>query len=343
MVTRYVNTASTTGGDGTTNEITGATRAFVSLKAAMDSLPETLADATTIYCEGTTADTTSLSGCWNHYSTATKYLLITVAAGKRHRGYYDTAAYRIELTNDDGIYNNYCAHVRLEWLQVKLTSTTSGDTFDCFRLATANNSGTTVDHRFINCIAKLVRPSGTTTVRGFEDSDPGIVNGTVRRINCIVDGRGTGTSGGYSGFVSDESAWAGDHIGNYNCTAYGTEYPFMGLQIIVNCIGAAAAAGAGYAFLSVGTTGHYNNATDDDSATGTDSHINHTFTFVNAAGGDFHLQAADVGAKDLGLSDPLSGFYSDDIDGVARSGTWDIGADEYVAAAATTNTVRMII
>jgi len=81
------------------------------------------------------------------------------------------------------------------------------------------------------------------------------------------------------------------------------------------------------------------NATDDASigytVTGsgnTHDHVSHTFTFANEGGDNFHLASTDVGAIDLGVSDPGSGLFSDDIDGVARGATWDIGADEYVAA-----------
>jgi hypothetical protein len=34
-----------------------------------------------------------------------------------------------------------------------------------------------------------------------------------------------------------------------------------------------------------------------------------------------------------GTDDPGAGLYSDDITGTARTSVWDIGADEYVAAA----------
>jgi hypothetical protein len=56
--------------------------------------------------------------------------------------------------------------------------------------------------------------------------------------------------------------------------------------------------------------------------------------FVDEDGDDFHLNASDTVAKNKGTD--LSGDsylpFSDDIDGQTRSGTWDIGADEYVAA-----------
>ena len=64
-------------------------------------------------------------------------------------------------------------------------------------------------------------------------------------------------------------------------------------------------------------------------APGTSPRINQTFTFVNAAGDDFHLDAADVGADNFGtdLSADANFAFDDDIDGDLFD-TWDIGMDE---------------
>ena len=59
-----------------------------------------------------------------------------------------------------------------------------------------------------------------------------------------------------------------------------------------------------------------------------------TFTFVNSGSGDYHLGEADAGAKDVGATNPSSGVYTTDVDGDARSGSWDIGFDEIPGAAA---------
>lgn len=96
----------------------------------------------------------------------------------------------------------------------------------------------------------------------------------------------------------------------------------------------------GYTTAMTGTfaAGTDYNATDDAAigytVTGsgnTHDRVSQTFTF--AASGDYHLASNDAGARDYGVSDPGSGLFSDDIDGQTRSGSWDIGADEYVAAA----------
>jgi len=66
--------------------------------------------------------------------------------------------------------------------------------------------------------------------------------------------------------------------------------------------------------------------------------VSQTFSFVGAA--DFHLQANDTGALGYGLNlyNDATYPFQDDIDGQDRGGAaaaWDIGADEYVSAAAT--------
>jgi hypothetical protein len=77
------------------------------------------------------------------------------------------------------------------------------------------------------------------------------------------------------------------------------------------------------------------NVTDGTDVTGqgAHSHTGHTFSFVSTTPGseDYHLVSTDVGAIGLGLADPGSGLFADDIDGVARGATWDCGADQYTA------------
>ena len=83
-----------------------------------------------------------------------------------------------------------------------------------------------------------------------------------------------------------------------------------------------------------------NNNTKGLSSGGAGNRFSQTFTFVGS--GDYHLTVDDTGAKDYGVSDPGSGLFSDDIDGVVRTGAWDIGADEYPAAAGAAWIPRVI-
>lgn len=87
----------------------------------------------------------------------------------------------------------------------------------------------------------------------------------------------------------------------------------------------------------------YNNATNNSSMGGeydalaeSNNHTSHTFSFVGAE--DFHLQSSDTGARGLGVNlyNDANYPFQTDIDGQDRGGSgaqWDIGADEYAAAA----------
>ena len=64
------------------------------------------------------------------------------------------------------------------------------------------------------------------------------------------------------------------------------------------------------------------------------------FVTMQVAGADFTDYAVDDFSLDVGANlvgtgtdDPSSGLYNDDIESEARTSVWDIGADEYVAAA----------
>jgi hypothetical protein len=78
------------------------------------------------------------------------------------------------------------------------------------------------------------------------------------------------------------------------------------------------------------------NISSDSSAAGTNSLTSQTAAnlFVNITAGseDLHLK---IGANAIDEGTDLSGTFTTDIDGVTRSGTWDIGADEYAIASST--------
>lgn len=339
MLTRYVNTASAGGGDGSTNGTgSGGTNAFASLNAAFTWLNANFVtfdvdnyeinDAVTIYCEGSAADTsTVLQTQWNFRTTPTKNILITCSAGNRHAGSWDTSKYRLVQTDSNVIYNNLAAHVTLEYIQVEVIGTTNtGADYVALRLATANNdvSKGAADHKYIKCIVKTSRSSGVTAKPvGFIDSDP--ASGTVARINCLVFSTGVSTTAGYSGFASDGSTWAASNLTNYNCTVYGTQFGVLDTGKNKNVLAASCTVEC---FTATSSTGSNNNASSDGSAVGSNSRINQTFTFVNTGSNDFHLQSSDAGAKGFGATDPGSGLYNDDIDGERRSAPWDIGADQ---------------
>lgn len=323
MVNRYVNTLSTAGGDGTTNATSGASRAFAALREAIDSLGTSLSDATTIWCEGSVADTSDVYQTpWDMTTTAANYLQIIGEQSPLHpnfstvkSGKYDTSLYRLERTNQHVLYNNLPAHVIWRGLQAKCTATDAGS-YNCFRMTNANQVGTGGFFEVSECIAVGV-VSGGSTVYGFQ---PGVTTGAggiCKTWNCIA----IDCSQGFVGAGTGHEFW--------NCTAadcvtsgFTEDVPC----VLKNCLSKGASVGF------IGTfTGSSNNAEDDgNGAPGSNPRSGVTFTFVNAAADDFHLASTDTGAKGFGISDPGSGAFDDDIDGQTRGATWDIGFDQYV-------------
>lgn len=318
MANRYVDTAAAVGGDGTTAATTGATRAFNSLLDCINSLPNPLTQPIVIWCAASTgvADTQGIDQApWDMVTSATNNLKITTNSSNRATMPHDTARYRLATVDSDALYNNVCEHVWFDGLQVQITATTSGvDNYVGFRLSNLNQTGATIDNKISNCVFKGIQ-SGTDNVFGYNNSlHAG--TGTTKVWNCVA-------YGGYCGFTSDDTS-----IQYVNCTGYGNNFNFMDAMTCTNCLSAAPVAGDGF----LGVTGGSYNASDDASAPGTNAQTLQVFSFVNAGNEDFHLQATDVGAKGLGLTDPLSGLFADDLDGVTRTGAWDIGADQVAAA-----------
>lgn len=84
------------------------------------------------------------------------------------------------------------------------------------------------------------------------------------------------------------------------------------------------------------TTSNYNFSKDAtapgaNSIHGTADAKTPDFTSTTSGSEDFHLLSTSD-AIGVGTDNPGSGLYTDDIDGVTRSTSWDIGADEYIAA-----------
>jgi hypothetical protein len=84
------------------------------------------------------------------------------------------------------------------------------------------------------------------------------------------------------------------------------------------------------------------NASGDLSAPGLHSRREQAFTFVNRPAHNYHLAGNDFGARNYGLDLSIDAIMpvDDDIDWQARSGGWDIGADETMTGSDTVVPVR---
>lgn len=147
----------------------------------------------------------------------------------------------------------------------------------------------------------------------------------VYATNCVSFNHGTNsTSAAYRLNSQNQTVL-------YNCTAYGSYYGFRqssGTVIAKNCISQNA---------TVDFSGTFDAASDyncdeDGTAPGANS-VTGTVTFVAVGSDDYHLASGDTVAKDAGtdLSADSTYAFSTDIDGDTRTGSWDIGADEYAS------------
>jgi len=321
MMIRYVNTASTVGGDGTTNATTGATRAFKSLLDAINSLPAVLTMPVVIYCDGAGGpDTTPVNQTpFDMVTSAANYLLITTNAANRAKVPHDPARYTLMGTNTSVLYNNIPSHIRIDGIQVQLTIS-NGGTYIGIKTSNANETATDIDARISNSVVKCVVSNGNAIGFNTRYALPP-AGGSVYVWNSVAYGCTTGFNNDFPGaqYVNDTAF--NNNFGYVDDAANGMK--------VVNCLAAKGTKAGSIGFVGAMAAGSDYNAEDDgNGAPGAHSRAGRTFTFVNASISDVHLAATDTGARDAGTSAPLPGKFADDIDGVLRSGIWDIGADE---------------
>lgn len=312
----YVNTDSTAGTqDGTTSTAgSSGTAAFASLNAALNSLPATLTDQVTIKCLNPSSkpDYTTAENTYTETSRD-NYILVTPETGHRHAGVWDASKYHLSVTNGNGIYNNTPSHFRISGMQCKLTLT-AGDQA-AFKSVNAGQNEIDVYGEIEGCIAWSVLSGGATST-GFSSRPPTAPgDGESYIYNCI-------SYENQNGFQND--FLAGQFL---NCTAYGNTYNFLSdvanMMVVRNSIDAAA---SGINFVGTFDVGSDYNASSTTGAPGSNSRQSQTFTFTATGSDNYHLQSGDAGAKDFGQTLNL---FSTDIDAQTRSGSWDIGADEY--------------
>lgn len=305
--TRYINTASTAGGDGTTNNTSGATRAYATMAGMVSGESKTLtASDVYLYVYATGSDTTNVSFTG-----------------------FTTDATRNITVDGQGTYS---------------------------LLTTSYAPGLVVNQQYSTFKNMTIRRNGASTRVEAVDINSG--NVTIEKCKIYSGGSHTIDSG--DGAIEVKSVSSGTIIVRnnfiYDVVKHGIYWGIEGgesMSIYNNTIVDAANTGIKIEVLNSdsGSTKimknniSYSSATADysigptiTSATNLSSDTtspesglrSKSLTFVNLAGKDYHLVSGDTAAIDAGTD--LSGSFTDDIDGVTRSGTWDVGADEYVSA-----------
>jgi len=313
-VTRYVNTASTAGGDGTTNATSGATRAYAGLQAAItaqaSARPNLVSNDELLYvlCEGTAADTAPVI-ITGFTTDSTRYVWIagnSTAAG-RHLGVWSASHYRVQVNaaSAKAIVDDE-EWTRIEGIQAYNSNAGSEGVLKVFGLA-----GT------VTYEGLILRGGDIASPVIFQDQ--GTASMTVR--NCVVYGGSDGIASSGATTLLENVTIAGNSARGVVRNA--------GTLICRNCYAGGSGSGADYA-----STGTYTNCRSEDgsqSTTVVDYSVSAGAYFVNITAGseDFHLGASSAL---IGAGTDLSGTFTTDIDNQTRSVPWDIGADEFVAA-----------
>jgi hypothetical protein len=334
LITAGLATPDIPGPTGTGSAITdgGATWAYQdsvdafypSLNAALSGESADLVTNTcilTIDCynfEDTTAADTGTG-----YTVSSSYY-IKIQAHDSHGGKWSTSAYRLAVGNSHGLVIQE-QNTRL--IGIQTSSNASSDyrySFNC-----ASGIGIYAER----CIATTGGGTGVNRYGFYIDS---VATGyTATLINCLVyDLAGIGF------YYSATDSLSGNFL---NCTAVGcTVYGFTTSyqdSIAKNCL----AYGCGTGFGGVNSdwgSASATNASDDTSVIPGTGDVDlsgyaGTDIFVDYTNKDFHLKSS---SPCIGVGTDLSATFTTDIDGETRptgAGTWDIGADEYVAAGGT--------
>lgn len=325
---RYVNTAALPGGNGMTNATTGDNRAYASLNEAEAVLNGVLTDPCTIYCYGVDADTTTITFAgWTMPTSTTSLRIIGDWDGSK----YDTSKYRIAPPSGDCVViGANCNKIRFSQIQFSTEGDADGE--HCVELS---NNGGPVEYYFNRCyfrrnLQNRGNQNGLHTASGMFDSVSSklyIRNCIFTRVNSGIYFQASGNSANPLLYVQNNT-WVSVGGAGYG---YGVER----------------AAGSGtwdfrnnlfYNSKTADTQGNdpetadYNstNASSLGYTANTHDHVSHTFSFesiTETTDGFAHIVSTDTGALNLGVD--LSSVFALDVDGETRTGTWDIGADEY--------------
>ncbi len=364
---RYVNTASA-GGDGTTNNTSGATAAYASLYACLDAEEEVAIgnlvaqnEYLTIKCEGSTADSTPVVfasnwGIMGFTTDSTHYIKIigNSTTNGRHAGVWSTSKYRLSTSAGDGSDRGaiYIADVsldlRIEGIQIE-TSFTAIENNQCGNVIRAFYFKT--GSLYLDGL--ICKHSGTL---GAYTSDewrnvywqPEESTGPYLLVmrNCVLYGNHqTAVRVGMGNSVANASAYLYNNtiISGAGDNGAGVEFDGYQSSGCVQVFKNNLIQGNNNDFVAGEeeiTITHSNNITQDASSPDA-SYRSKTVSF--AAAGDYHLNSSDTVAKDQGAD--LSGVtygFTVNIDNETRSGTWDIGADELASTGFTATVAQQI-
>lgn len=309
----------------------GGLRDYTSISAWESAQQRNLVTADEIangecYNDGLMTDRVTFSG-WT--TDTTRYIKVYTPSGQRHTGVENTG-FRMRNNFTGHAFNFLDANVRIEGLEVYTTSA-SYDNF--FINTTQANSWFEICYN-LNDDARynvMVNAAPATC--------------DVKVWNNFIFGCTIGI------YVWDTDAPCYLYSNSIaNCANYGILVNTTNAVVAKDC--ACLENGNDFGFKArFGASSDYNASTaasgDTDGAPGANSVHGATGAnnFVNATVGSENLHVKDTAANIYNTGTDLSAdpdlAFSDDIDGNTRTGTWDIGGDEYQAAVTYTQTFSL--
>ncbi|MEK6532109.1 MAG: hypothetical protein AABZ23_06435 [Deltaproteobacteria bacterium] len=283
-----------------------------------------------------TADTIEVAECYNFQDTTavlisgwvtdpTRYIKIYTPVAERHTGVAGTG-YRLVVTSAQPLRVRE-SHVRIIGLETKA--------------ATAGFSGLVCDNDtameaspYILVDSLLTHDNGAYGVYLGRCGTTGYPLYLVNSIIYKCGNYGILLTSGYAPAIAEI----------YNCTVcqnttYGIRKDSSSVVVgVKNCY--AGANTTDYSSSSGTWTTFTTNASSDTTGTSGLQSIAHStsagayFTNITAGSENYHIGSSSA-LKDVGTD--LSATFTTDIDGGTRSGTWDIGADEFTTGGATYN------
>lgn len=334
---RWVDTASSSGGNGTTSATTGANRAYASLSDAItaESATGTLADLVSaneylvIHCNGSSADTTAVDIPSTVKTSSTCYVKIVVDQANRHDGKWNSGKYRLVTNGYFGSLVVRCDHFIGEGLQVENNATSVPDgSRHGISCRSTGSSGLFSIHE---CVVRYTGDYTNQDPHGISDNGRSSTNVITQIVNNVVyDFNKNLYMGSQSGdsYTLYHNTSVDPVVEGMTILRYGSGASFYVKNNIIQ--------GANTNYYSESATATLSSAGNitEDTTSPDSGGRSIAITFVNEAGNDFHTNDGNA------LSS--TNLYADsrypvtiDIDGAARPSSSNVfaGSDEGVVAA----------
>lgn len=273
-----------------------------------DLVTETRQETAELYDDdGELTDALSIDGST---TSSSYYMKVTAPVGERHNGTSGNGARIFTNTYLKNNIANSDDNTVIEWISMRMTSGTYRD------MVKNNNTGFVIRH----CVLKGVRTGNVGG--GINISASGIAYD-----NIIFDVKGSGiycySAGGMNHILVNNTIYNGAGDGITISYSSGTTVGINNL-----CIGNA----VDYGYQNSGSWDTFttNGSTDATGSVGLTGLTTSEFVSVTGGSEDLHLA---VGATSINAGTDAGSPYDYDIDNVQRTGSWDLGADEYVSTA----------